>query len=51
MDEKGIAIKRVFVEEFATSMEMQGASLTAFALDEQLEELLNKPGRTPFVCV
>lgn len=51
MDEKGIAIKRVFVEEFATSLEMQGASLTAFALDEQLEELLNKPGRTPFVCV
>ena len=51
MDKKGIAIKRVFVEEFATSMEMQGASLTAFALDEQLAELLNKPGRTPFVCV
>lgn len=51
MDQQGICVKRVFVGEFATSLEMQGASLTAFHLDPQLEDLLNKPGRTPFVCV
>lgn len=51
MDEKGIIVKRVFVEEFARSMEMQGASLTAFKLDEKLERLLNMPASTPFVRI
>ena len=51
MDEKGVAVAKVFVEEFATSMEMQGLSLTAFKLDAQLKGLLLQSARTPFVAV
>ena len=51
MDEKGIKVAKVFVEEFATSMEMQGLSLTALKLDDQLKSLLLQPACTPFVRI
>ena len=43
-----IAIHRAYVGEFATSMEMSGASLTLFKLDDELGRLLDAPARSPF---
>lgn len=45
---KGITIHRAYVGEYATSMEMAGASLTFFRLDDELAGLLDHPARTPF---
>jgi len=48
LQEKGIRIYRTFVGEFATSMEMAGASISLFHLDEELKALLDAPAHTPF---
>jgi dihydroxyacetone kinase-like protein len=45
---KGLVIHRAYVGEFATSMEMAGASLTFMYLDDELAELLDAPAHTPF---
>jgi len=45
---KGLIIHRAYVGEFATSMEMAGASLTFMYLDDELVELLDYPANTPF---
>ncbi len=44
----GINIYRTYVGEFATSMEMAGASLTFMRLDDELIPLLDHPAHTPF---
>ena len=44
----GIKIYRPYVGRYATSMEMQGASLTLMRLDEELKDLLDAPAETPF---
>ncbi len=46
--ERGIHIHRSYVGEFATSMEMAGASISLFKLDEELKSLLDEPANTPF---
>ncbi|MCD4803044.1 MAG: dihydroxyacetone kinase subunit DhaK [Anaerolineales bacterium] len=46
--EKGIIVYRPYIGEFATSMEMAGASFTFFKLDDELIELLDAPAHTPF---
>jgi len=46
--EKGITVFRTYVGEFATSMEMAGASVSLFRLDDELKRLLCKPADTPF---
>lgn len=46
--EKGIKIYRTFVGEYATSMEMAGASVSVMRLDEELKALLDAPADTPF---
>src|SRR5579871_3769757 len=43
-----IAIHRAYVGEYATSIEMAGASLTFFKLDAELQDLLDHPARSPF---
>ena len=48
LDEKKINIHRAYIGEYATSMEMIGASVTLFVLDEELKELLDEPAETPF---
>ena len=48
MAERGIHIHRSYVGEFATSMEMAGASISLFKLDEELTVLLDEPANTPF---
>ena len=45
---RGARIHRAYVGEYATSMEMAGASLTLFKLDDELAELLDHPAQSPF---
>lgn len=45
---RGLTIHRAYIGEFATSMEMAGASLTFFKLDDELAALLDAPAQTPF---
>ena len=48
LKERGISVFDTRVGEFATSMEMAGASLSLLRLDDELKRLLSKPARTPF---
>ena len=48
MTDHGVEIYRAYIGEYATSMEMAGASITLFKLDEELKELLDHPARSPF---
>lgn len=48
LKEKGISVYRVYVGEYATSMEMAGASISLFKLDKELKRLLAAPANTPF---
>lgn len=50
LDEKGISIYRTFVGEYATSMEMAGASISIMKLDEESKQWLDMPVNTPFYC-
>jgi dihydroxyacetone kinase-like protein len=45
---QGLSIYRAYVGEFATSMEMAGASFTFLRLDDELAALLDHPANTPF---
>jgi dihydroxyacetone kinase len=45
----GIVIERPYVGEYATSLEMAGASLTVVRLDDRLRGLLDAPASSPFV--
>ncbi len=46
--ERGLKVYRAYVGEYATSMEMAGASFTFMRLDDELVELLDHPAHTPF---
>ncbi len=48
MTAAGIDVYRAYVGEYATSMEMAGASITLFRLDDELTDLLDHPAQTPF---
>jgi len=48
LTDKDITVHRAYVGEYATSMEMAGASLTFFRLDDELIELLDHPAHTLF---
>lgn len=50
LEQKKIGIFRTFVGEFATSMEMMGASLSIMKVDPETKEMLNMPVNTPFYC-
>ncbi len=45
---QGVSIHRAYIGEYATSMEMAGASLTFFKLDDELASLLDYPAQSPF---
>lgn len=45
---RGVTAKYVWVGEFATSMEMAGASISILHLDEELDRLVAAPANTPF---
>jgi len=46
---RGLRIYRPYIGEYATSMEMAGASVTLCKLDAELKLLLVAPASTPFV--
>ena len=48
LNAKGIKIFKTFVGEFATSMEMAGASISMCKLDEEIKNWLKYPVNTPF---
>ena len=48
LDEKGIRVFHSYVGEYATSMEMAGASISLIRLDDELKGYLSAPADTPF---
>jgi phosphoenolpyruvate---glycerone phosphotransferase subunit DhaK len=49
MAERGTEVARVWIGEYATSLEMAGASVSVLVLDEDLRRLVDAPVATPFV--
>lgn len=49
LNKQGIKVYKPFVGEYATSMEMKGASITLFRLDDELKKLLDAPSYSPFL--
>lgn len=47
-EEKNIAINKVYIGEYATSLEMAGLSISVLKLNDELKRLLNAPFVTPF---
>ena len=47
--ERRLDVHRVWVGEYATSLEMAGASISLMAVDDELAELIDAPVATPFV--
>jgi phosphoenolpyruvate---glycerone phosphotransferase subunit DhaK len=48
LEGRGVNVKHVWVGEFATSMEMAGASISILHLDAELDRLVAAPANTPF---
>lgn len=44
----GITISRRYIGEYATSLEMAGASISVMALDDELTALIDAPASSPF---
>jgi len=47
---KGIKIYRTIVGEYATSMEMAGASISICKMNDELKGYMDHPVNTPFIC-
>jgi dihydroxyacetone kinase-like protein len=45
--ERGIEVRRSYVGEYCTSLDMAGASLTLVRLDDEIADLLAAPAQTP----
>lgn len=45
---RGVKVRHVFIGEFATAMEMAGASISVLHLDDELSRLVGAPANTPF---
>lgn len=48
LKDRGVEIERRYIGEFATSLEMAGASVSVMRLDDASSELLAAPARSPF---
>ena len=48
LQSRGIRVHRVWVGEYATSLEMAGASLSLLRLDDELKPLIDAPAESPF---
>ncbi|MGB3413852.1 MAG: dihydroxyacetone kinase subunit DhaK [Microbacteriaceae bacterium] len=48
LDELGVSVVKNFVGEYATSLEMAGASISVLRVNDELLELLNAPAKSPF---
>ena len=47
---KGVKVYRSWTGEFATSMEMAGASISVCKVDDELKGYFDYPVNTPFIC-
>ncbi|MCD8323995.1 MAG: dihydroxyacetone kinase subunit DhaK [Clostridiales bacterium] len=47
---RGVKIYKTIVGEYATSMEMAGASITLCKMNDELKGYLDYPVHTPFIC-
>lgn len=47
---KGIGIYKTIVGEYATSMEMAGASISVCKMNDEMKGYLDYPVNTPFIC-
>jgi phosphoenolpyruvate---glycerone phosphotransferase subunit DhaK len=47
LDAHGVTVRRSYVGEYVTSLEMAGASVTLMQLDEELHDLLARPAHCP----
>lgn len=48
LQEIGVGVYHAYVGEFATAMEMAGASISVLHLDDELRRLVGRPASTPF---
>ena len=48
--EKGVSVWKTVVGEYATSMEMAGASISVCKMNDELKGYMNHPVNTPFLC-
>lgn len=48
LSDLGVQIHRRYIGEYATSLEMAGASLSVLVLDDELTELIDAPAASPF---
>ena len=49
LKDRGIKVHRAFIGEYATSMEMSGASISLCKLDDDMVKLLDAPAHSPFL--
>jgi dihydroxyacetone kinase-like protein len=49
LDDHNIKVYKPFIGEYATSMEMKGASISLFRLDDEMKRLLDVPSHSPFL--
>lgn len=50
LEAKGIKIYKSIVGEYATSMEMAGASISICKMNDELKKYMDHPVNTPFIC-
>ncbi len=49
LGDHGLKVYKIFIGEYATSMEMAGASLTLLRLNDEFKKLLDAPAFSPFL--
>lgn len=49
LDTAGLTVRRALVGEYATSLEMAGASISLLTVDDELATLLDAPASSPFL--
>jgi dihydroxyacetone kinase len=49
LEERGLVLRRAWVGEYATSLEMAGMSISLLRLDDQLVRLLEAPASSPIL--
>jgi len=50
LNDKGINVWRPWTGEYTASMEMGGASISIYKVDDELKGYFEHPMATPFIC-
>ncbi len=51
LEEQGLSVYKVFIGDYVTSLDMNGAALTVLKLDDELKELLDHEAKSPGIEV